>query len=208
MRPRLLVFSSLLLGLFVFAATPARADRDAVQFGSNIVVPAGSSVHDAVCFFCSVNAEGDIDHDVVVFFGNIRIHSHANHDVVSFFGSISADDNATVTHDLVSFFGSIHLGENASVGNDMVAMFGGLHMADSATVAGNRVIQPGWVLWIPVMLIGGIVTLIVSEVRRRRRNAWLLMGYPYPPQAPPPQPATQPQPPIPAAESAPPHPQA
>lgn len=208
MHLRPLAFASLLLALFALAATPARADRDAVQFGSNIVVPAGSSVHDAVCFFCSVNAEGDIDHDVVVFFGNIHIHGHSNHDVVSFFGSIRADDNATITHDMVSFFGSIHLGENASVGNDMVAMFGGVHMADSATVAGNRVIQPGWVLWIPLMLLGGIVTLIVSEVRRRRRNAWLAMGYPYPPQAPPPQPPAQPQPPAAATEAAPPQPQA
>ena len=197
-----------LFAFLVLAATPARADRDAVQFGSNIVVPADSSVHDAVCFFCSVNAEGNIDHDVVVFFGNVHVHSHANHDVVSFFGSVRADDNAVITHDLVSFFGSIHLGENASVGNDMVAMFGGLHMADSATVAGNRVIQPGWVLWIPLMLIGGIVTLIVSEIRRHRRNAWLAMGYAYPPHAPPPQPAPQPQqPPAASSEHAPPQPQ-
>ena len=64
----LLLFSALLL-----ASTPAHADKDAVQFGSNIVVPEGQSVHDAVCFFCSVNAKGDIDHDVVVFFGNVHI---------------------------------------------------------------------------------------------------------------------------------------
>ena len=49
---------SLLSAALVFAATPAHADRDAVQFGSNINVPQGESVHDAVCFFCSVNAAG------------------------------------------------------------------------------------------------------------------------------------------------------
>ena len=61
--PALLLFSALLL-----AATPARAEKDAVQFGSRIVVPEGQSIHDAVCFFCSVDARGSIDHDVVVFF--------------------------------------------------------------------------------------------------------------------------------------------
>ena len=116
----LLLFCALLL-----AATPARADKDAVQFGSNIVVPEGHSVHDAVCFFCSVNATGDIDHDVVVFFGNVHIAKQSKHDVVVFFGTLRADDNAAIGHDVVNFFGSVHLGENVTVGNDVVVMFGG-----------------------------------------------------------------------------------
>src|SRR6201993_1124970 len=100
------LFSAFVLSsALLLAATPAHADKDAVQFGSNIVVPEGQSVHDAVCFFCSVNAKGDIDHDVVVFFGNIHISNHANHDVVNFFGNVHLDDNASITHDLVNFFG-------------------------------------------------------------------------------------------------------
>ena len=77
----LLMFSALLL-----AAAPARADKDAVQFGSNIVVPEGQSVHDAVCFFCSVNAKGDIDHDVVVFFGNVHIAANPSTTLSCFLG--------------------------------------------------------------------------------------------------------------------------
>jgi hypothetical protein len=136
----LLLFSALL-----FTASPARADKDAVQFGSKIVVPEGESVHDAVCFFCSVNARGDIDHDVVVFFGNVHIAHQSKHDVFVFFGSVHADDNAAIGHDVVNFFGNVHLGENATVGNDMVVMFGGLDAADTANVYGTRFAQPIWV---------------------------------------------------------------
>jgi len=157
-----------LLVALALAATPARADRDAVQFGSRIVVPAGESVHDAVCFFCSVEAQGPIDHDVVVFFGNVRV-----------------DYDGMIGHDVVDFFGRVQLGENASVGNDVVAMFGSVRLADSASINGNRVFQPAWLLWVPLMLLGGIVALIVSAFRSYRRRQYYAAGY-YPPPPPPP----------------------
>jgi hypothetical protein len=164
----------------VLALAPhsAHASRDAVQFFSNIDVPAGSSVHDAVCFFCSVHARGNIDHDTVVFFGNVDIASRANHDIVNFFGSVHADDDASIGHDLVSIFGSVHLGSNVSVGNDMVILFGGYHAASSVSVTGNRVYQPAWILWIPFGVLALIIVGIVSAVRAHRRRQLL---YYYPP---------------------------
>lgn len=175
---------SLLLAGIAAAATPARADRDQVQFGSNIVVPQGQSIHDAVCFFCNVDVLGTADHDIVVFFGNVHVATHANHDVVTFFGNVRLDDNATISHDVVNFFGNIHMGENASIGNDVVAMFGGVHAANSASIGGNRVVEPAWLLLIPLMILGGIVTLIVSLVRSYRHRQFYAYGYP--PQPPPP----------------------
>ena len=112
---------SLLLAVLALAATPAHANRDAVQFGSDIVVGPNESVHDAVCFFCSVDAKGPIDHDVVVFFGNVHVGVRSNHDVVTFFGNVHVDPDASIAHDVVDFFGNIRLGENASIGNDAVA---------------------------------------------------------------------------------------
>jgi hypothetical protein len=177
--------SFLLFAVFALIATPAHADRDAVQFGSRIVVGPNETVHDAVCFFCSVEAQGPVNHDVVVFFGNAHIATHADHDVVVFFGSVRVDPDGSISHDVVNFFGSIHLGENATVGNDVVAMFGSLRAADSATINGNRVMQPGWVLWIPLLILGGIITAIVSAIRGYQRRQLYAAGY-YPPPPPPP----------------------
>jgi predicted acyltransferase (DUF342 family) len=194
-RATLRLFSAFLLAsALLLAAKPARAEKDAVQFGSNINVAEGHTLHDAVCFFCSVNAKGDIDHDVVVFFGNVHIAHQSNHDVVVFFGTVRAEDNAVIGHDLVNFFGSTHLGENVSVGGDAVVMFGGMRAADSVSIAGNRVAQPIWVFWTPLLVLGLIVTLIVHEVRSYRRRQYIAAyGYaPVPPQAvPPPQPQAQ-----------------
>ena len=188
------LFSAFLLAAaLLLAAAPARADKDIVQFGSNINVAEGHTIHDAVCFFCSVNAKGDIDHDVVVFFGNVHIAHQSKHDVVVFFGTVRADDDAAIGHDVVNFFGATHLGENVSVGGDAVVMFGGLRAADSVSIAGNRVAQPIWVFWTPLIVLGLIVTLIVHEVRSYRRRQYLA-AYGYPPLhgvQPPPPPQTQ-----------------
>ena len=184
-RFTLRLFSAFLLAsALLVAAIPARAEKDAVQFGSNINVGEGHTLHDAVCFFCSVNAKGDIDHDVVVFFGNVHIAHQSNHDVVVFFGTVRADDNAVIGHDLVNFFGSTHLGENVSVGGDAVVMFGGMRAADSVSIAGNRVAQPIWVFWTPLLVLGLIVTLIVHEVRSYRRRQYIA-AYGYAPEPPP-----------------------
>ena len=193
---RTLVRLLLLVCATVFAAHPALADRDRVQFGENIVVPLNDSIHDAVCFFCSVDAKGTIDHDVVVFFGNVHIAGHSNHDVVNFFGTVTVDDHGSISHDVVNFFGNIRLGEDATVGNDMVAMFGEVHAADSAHIEGNRVSQPVWLLLIPLMVFGGIIAGIVSIVRNFRHRQQMAAMYAYSMQHPQPQPAaTGPEPP-------------
>jgi len=172
----------LLTAAFFSLALPAFADRDAVQFGSNIRVSKDAAVHDAVCFFCSVDAEGEIKGDVVVFFGNVRISGKADHDVVSFFGNVKADDNVAIDGSLISMFGVMRLGENVSVGKDMVAMFGGVHAPASVTVGGDRVAQPFWFLMGPLILLGIVVVLIVREIRGRRSARFAAYPFPPPPQ--------------------------
>jgi hypothetical protein len=179
MRPRLLHITLLSAAVAAFAL-PAYANNDIVQFGSNIDVAPDATVHDTVCFFCSVNDRGTVNGDIVVFFGSVHIDGHANHDVVNFFGSVTAADNSSVGQDLVSMFGSVRLGENVTVGKDLVGMFGGARIASTATVGGNRVIQPGWVFWGPLLVIALVVIVIVRELRSQRRRAYM-RGFPYPP---------------------------
>jgi predicted acyltransferase (DUF342 family) len=163
-----------------FASTRARAEQDAVQFFSDIEVAPDSTVHDAVCFFCSVNIEGKATGDVVVFFGNTHIANQAQHDVVNFFGHVTADDNASIDHDLVSMFGRVRLGENVRVGEDLVAMFGSLHTGNGVTVEGDRVVQPAIIFFAPFIFLCLIVIFIVREFRAYRRRLFL-RGYVYPP---------------------------
>jgi hypothetical protein len=178
MKRRLFYVCMLSLALAVLVR-PAHANRDAVQFGSTIHVARDATVHDAVCFFCSVEAEGTVEGDIVVFFGDVHIATAANHDVVNFFGEITVDDNARIGNDMVAMFGSIRLGEDVSIGKDLVAMFGGIRAPESVTVGGNRVIQPGWVFWGPLLVFAVVIIVVVREFRHQRRRQYL--RYPYPP---------------------------
>jgi hypothetical protein len=170
---------SLLGAVIAATATPAHANQDAVHFFENIQVRSGTTVHDAVCFFCNVDIEGEAQGDVVVFFGNVRIAGHANHDVVNFFGGVSVDDNAQIGESMVSFFSLIRLGDNVSIGKDFVSMFGVVHAPESVSVGGDRVAMPFMVFLAPLMLIGLMVTLVVRAIRDRRRQFYY--NYPYPP---------------------------
>jgi hypothetical protein len=161
-------------------AIPAHATKDEVQFGSTIHVPRDGSIHDAICFFCDVDADGTVEGDIVVFFGDVHVGTAANHDVVTFFGSIKADDNAHIGNSMVSMFGSVRLGEDVSIGKDLVAMFGGgVRAADSVSVGGDRVVQPAWLFWGPLLMIALVVIFVVREIRIHRRRAF--MRYPFPP---------------------------
>ena len=174
------LFSLCLLVAVVGALTlPAHASKDEVQFGSTIHVPRDGSIHDAVCFFCDVDADGTVEGDIVVFFGDVHIGTAANHDVVNFFGNIKADDNTHIGQDMVSMFGSIRLGEDVSVGKDLVAMFGGVRVAESVSVGGDRVVEPAWLFWGPLFAIALVIIVVVRELRAHRRRAFL--RYPVPP---------------------------
>ncbi len=172
-----------LLGIALFVlltamlARPAQAAQDIVEFGSTIDVPQKDIIHDAVCFFCSVNVEGTVNGDIVVFFGNVRIDGHANHDVVNFFGNVTAGNDTSIGHDLVNFFGGVRLGQNVTVGQDIVVMFGSLRAAQPASfmIGGSRVVEPAWLFWGPFLAVGLGIYFVVHEFRGYRRRR--LLGY-------------------------------
>jgi len=162
--------AGLFLLLMAMVATPARAAQDVVEFGSNIGVGPNETVHDTVCFFCSVRVKGTVTGDIVVFFGNVSIEGQAHHDVVNFFGHVDVADNSSIGHDMVNFFGKVRLGENASVGKDAVVMFGRLDAADSASFGGSRVVEPGWIFWGPFVALMLGFYFVVHELRAYRRR--------------------------------------
>jgi hypothetical protein len=168
---------ALFLLLTAMLARPAQAEQDIVEFGSTIDVPQPDTIHDAVCFFCSVNVEGTVNGDIVVFFGNVRIDGKANHDVVNFFGEVTAGSDTSIGHDLVNFFGGVRLGQNVTVGQDIVVMFGSLRAAQPASfmIGGSRVVEPAWLFWGPFLAVSLGIYFVVHEFRAYRRRR--LLGY-------------------------------
>lgn len=170
----------LLGAALMVAAAPARAEQDSVQFFHDIHSTADAPVHDAVCFFCSVDVEGRAEGDIVVFFGDVRLNGQASHDVVDFFGAIRAADNSSIGGDMVSMFGSIRLGENVSVRKDMVAVLGTIRAPASVSIGGDRVALSPWIFWAPLLMIVLVIVVLVYEVRGRHMRRYA-QNYPMPP---------------------------
>ena len=126
-----------------FAQGSSSADDGIAHFGSDIVVHQGDPVRDVACFFCSVEADGDVG-DVAVFFGNATLRGSAQ--------------------DVAVFGGNTRLGGASSV--DDVAVFGGhLLNVPGSVVRGSRAVFPPIVLLIPLLVLAFFVWLIVMLLR-------------------------------------------
>jgi len=178
LRPLIL---SLLLAVFALVPVSAFANDDAVQFGADITASPDHPVHDAVCFFCSVHAQGEVTGDIVVFFGGVQINGTAHRDVVNFFGRTRLADNAIIERDLVNFFGSVRAGENAQIGRSLVIIFGNLRAPASFSIGKDRFVLPGFVLWIPFIIFACIIIVIVRAFRAWQWRRSMYTGYPVPP---------------------------
>jgi hypothetical protein len=176
LRLRLSVGGLVLAAAALAMGTPAEAERDIVHFADAINIPAGATVRDAVCFFCTVNIDGAVEGDVVSFFGDVHVNGQAHRDVVNFFGDVKVADHAIVGRDLVNFFGEVKLGEAVSIDHDLVVMFGGLETKPSDTFGGDQVVEPGWLFWGPFLLIACGVVFVVREFRGYRRPRYM-RGY-------------------------------
>ncbi len=173
MRVRLLCLT-LCAAALLFMATPARADSNSIQFFTDLRVEPDKPVENAVCFFCSVHAEGEINGNLVILFGNAHISSAVHQNVVSIFSSVNAQSDASIEQNLVNIFGKVRLGDNAHVGQNVVALFGMTEFSPSSVIDGNRVLLPFWVFGIPTLLFGLVIYVIVRELRERRyRRQWM-----------------------------------
>ena len=137
----------LMLAAYVRPASAATQDR--VSFLNKIVVEPGETVHDVVCFLCSVDNRGEINGDVVSFLGGVRSNGPMHKDVVSFLGSVSLGDGATVEGDLVVFGGNLHRTDTALIGKD-------------------QVVFPAAIFLVPLLILFAVFWGITRLIRRPR----------------------------------------
>ncbi|MBI1983780.1 MAG: hypothetical protein HYS61_06245 [Acidobacteria bacterium] len=153
---------SLLAPILLCLIGPAwgRAADDIEQFARDVIVEAGQTTGDVVCFFCAVSVRGVVEGDVVVIGGGIEVHGG-------------------VVGDAVASGGGIRLGPRAKVGGEVVAIAGPFEQDAGASVKGDVESNP-WA-YIPgqrqiflrsvVTLVGlnvGLLALAALILRRRR----------------------------------------
>jgi len=156
----LLVFSALvLLPLLLSTNAFAGDDSERTRVGHNISIGPGEEVSEATCFGCS-----------------IRIRGHVAGDVTAFGGSVTVEDQGQIDGDLTVFGGGMRLDKDAKIAGDVTVFGGRMHRDPAASIGGDvtNFSGPGWILMIfilPLVLLGGFLTLVIWGVRRLLRPA-------------------------------------
>lgn len=106
--------------LLLCASAAFAQSRDEVRFGQDVTVPGEQTVHNIVCFLCSVHVDGAVHGDIVVFAGNVYLNGAAHGDVVDFGGHVTLTSNAGVGRGVVVFGGRLNQDPGSTIGRDTV----------------------------------------------------------------------------------------
>ncbi|HWZ52828.1 MAG TPA: hypothetical protein VNW54_15320 [Granulicella sp.] len=156
------VAMGLVLGTALLWAPAARAQKNVARVGQDIVVTEGVTAGNVACAFCSVRVHGDVAGNVAVAFGDLEV-----------------DAGRQISGNVALLGGEVRLREGSRVGGN-VAIVGRLREGDGAVVGGSRAVLPSVVLWLPILLLAGLIWLVVSLVRRNRYGPVYPPGYPRP----------------------------
>jgi len=142
----------------------ARAEKERTQFGRDIVVEAGETAGDCICFFCSVHARGSVKGDVITIGGSI-------------------DAAGTVDGDAIAAGGSLRLARGANIAGDAVVVAGSVEKEPGARVKGEETSAP-W-FYVPgqrqwlwrgalVSLLAYLALALTAALALRRRRLEIL----------------------------------
>ena len=148
MFPRCLVVCTLIL--LGSLAGAAQSLPDVFRFGRNIVLAPDQKFHNAGCFLCSADIEGQGTGTVRVVAGNVFL-------------------NGSVAGDVLVFGGHLTLTNSAHIGGRVFIFGGNLHRESAAIEHPPKVFSP--IIFLPVILvIGAIIGALIVLARRMVRG--------------------------------------
>src|SRR5580692_8528519 len=97
---------SLFLMFALASAALGQSPGNRTYFGEDIYVASGQQVHNATCFFCSVQVEGDLTGHVFVLFGSLNVSGQVRRDATVIVGNAVVDSQARIGGDTVVLGGN------------------------------------------------------------------------------------------------------
>ncbi len=140
-------------------------------FNEDIFVASGQQIHNATCFFCSVQVEGDVSGHVLVLFGSLNVSGQVKGGATVLWGNAVVDSQARIGGDTVVLVGNTVYEADESLSGNAYVVGGHLsHVARSSADQRprSRVSLSPVISW----LIAGVALLLLSAfiaqgVRRR-----------------------------------------
>jgi hypothetical protein len=118
---RIRVLGLLLSVLFTSAVAHAQHHGSRTYFHQDIFVGQGQQIHNATCFFCSVQVEGDVTGRVFVLFGNINVSGRVDGPSTVIGGNAVIDSQAHIGGNALVVIGNaVYEAEDSIAGNAWV----------------------------------------------------------------------------------------
>jgi hypothetical protein len=100
------VLRSFFLPLLLTVGAFGQAPGNRTYVGQDVFVAAGQQVHNATCFFCSVQVEGDLTGHVFVLFGSLNVSGQVRRSATVIWGNAVVDSQARIGGDTVVLGGN------------------------------------------------------------------------------------------------------
>jgi hypothetical protein len=164
---------SLFLTFVLASAALGQSPGNRTYFGEDIYVAPGQQVHNAICIFCSVQAEGDLTGHVFVLFGSLNLSGRVEGGATVIGGNAVVDSQARVGGDTVVLGGNAVYETDESLSGSAYVVGGHL---SHVPVAHGQETHPRISLSPLISALAGLLALalllgIVFAPRVRRRVA-------------------------------------
>jgi len=162
--------SSFVLPLLLVAGAFGQSPGNRTYVGQDIFVAAGQQVHNATCFFCSVQVEGDLTGHVFVLFGSLNVSGQVRRNATVIVGNAVVDSQARIGGDTVVLGGNAVYESDESLAGSAYVLGGHLSHVSKASGErrGHRVMVGPLFFWLLAVLVLLLLSLVIAPRVRRR----------------------------------------
>jgi hypothetical protein len=162
------VFRSFVLTLLLTVGALGQTPGNRTFVREDVFVSAGQQVHNATCFFCSVQVEGDLTGNAFVLFGNLNVSGQVRGNATVIWGNVVVDSQARIGGDTAVLVGNAVYEMDESLAGSAYVLGGHLsHVSRARDAARSRVsLSPLVSCLLAVAALLLLSALIVPRVRR------------------------------------------
>jgi hypothetical protein len=161
---------SFILPLLLTVGALGQAPGNRTYVGQDIFVASGQQIHNATCFFCSVQVEGDLTGHVFVLFGSVNVSGQVQRSVTVIWGNAVVDSQARIGGNTVVLWGNAVYETDESLSGSAYVLGGHMSHVSKASGEGlsrHRVsVGPLFFGSLAVLVLLLLALLIVPRLRR------------------------------------------
>jgi hypothetical protein len=165
------LFSTLALLLVLAPAAVAQTPGNRTYIGEDVFVAAGQQVHNATCFFCSVQVEGELTGHVFVLFGNLNVSGRVRRSATILGGNAVVDSQARIGGDTVVLGGNAVYETDESISGNAYVLGGHLSKVSSAASSARRISLNPFIFFSLAILAVLLLSLLFFPGLRRQSAA-------------------------------------